>query len=141
MTSMTGRTFIDTNVLVYRYDDSDPIKQVRAQELLKTGIENETAVVSAQVLGEFFTTVTRKIQNPLSADDAQEAVDLISTLSVVALDLALVRRAISTQKRYGISYWDALIVVAAESAGCTRILSEDLNSGQAYNGVVVVNPF
>ena len=141
MTSMTDRTFIDTNVLVYRYDDSDPIKQVRAQELLKTGIENETAVVSAQVLGEFFTTVTRKIQNPLSADDAQAAVDLISTLSVVALDLALVRRAISTQKRYGISYWDALIVVAAESAGCTRILSEDLNSGQAYNGVVVVNPF
>ena len=138
---MTDRTFIDTNVLVYRYDDSDPIKQVRAQELLKTGIENETAVVSAQVLGEFFTTVTRKIQNPLSADDAQAAVDLISTLSVVALDLALVRRAISTQKRYGISYWDALIVVAAESAGCTRILSEDLNSGQAYNGVVVVNPF
>ena len=141
MTSMTDRTFIDTNVLVYRYDDSDPIKQVRAQELLKTGIENETAVVSAQVLGEFFTTVTRKIQNPLSADDAQAAVDLISTLSVVALDLALVRRAISTQKRYGISYWDALIVVAAESAGCTRILSEDLNSGQAYNGIVVVNPF
>ena len=138
---MTDRTFIDTNVLVYRYDDSDPIKQVRAQELLKTGIENETAVVSAQVLGEFFTTVTRKIQNPLSADDAQAAVDLISTLSVVALDLALVRRAISTQKRYGISYWDALIVVAAESAGCTRILSEDLNSGQAYNGIVVVNPF
>ena len=141
MTSMTDRTFIDTNVLVYRYDDSAPIKQVRAQELLKTGIENETAVVSAQVLGEFFTTVTWKIQNPLSADDAQAAVDLISTLSVVALDLALVRRAISTQKRYGISYWDALIVVAAESAGCTRILSEDLNSGQAYNGVVVVNPF
>ena len=138
---MTDRTFIDTNVLVYRYDNRDPIKQLRAQELLKTGIGNETAVVSAQVLGEFFTTVTRKIQNPLSADDAQAAVDLISTLSVVSLDLALVRRAISTQRRYGISYWDALIVVAAESAGCTRILSEDLNSGQAYNGIVVVNPF
>ncbi len=141
MTSMTDRTFIDTNVLVYRYDNRDPIKQLRAQELLKTGIGNETAVISAQVLGEFFTTVTRKIQNPLSADDAQAAVDLISTLSVVSLDLALVRRAISTQRRYGISYWDALIVVAAESAGCTRILSEDLNPGQAYNGVVVVNPF
>ena len=141
MTSIAEPTFIDTNVLVYRYDSRDPVKQLRAQELVKSGIESQTAVVSAQVLGEFFTTVTRKIQIPLSTDDAQEAVDLISTLSVVALDLALVRRAISTQKRYGISYWDALIVVAAESAGCTRILSEDLNSGQAYNGVVVVNPF
>ena len=141
MTSIAEPTFIDTNVLVYRYDSRDPAKQLRAQELVKSGIENQTAVVSAQVLGEFFTTVTRKIQIPLSTEEAQAAVDLISTLKVVALDLALVRRAISTQIRYGISYWDALIVAAAESAGCTRILSEDLNHGQAYNGVVVVNPF
>ena len=141
MTSIAEPTFIDTNILVYRYDSRDPVKQLRAQELVKSGIENQTAVVSAQVLGEFFTTVTRKIQIPLSTEDAQAAVDLISTLTVVALDLALVRRAISTQIRYGISYWDALIVAAAESAGCTRILSEDLNHGQAYNGVVVVNPF
>ena len=141
MTSIAETTFIDTNVLVYRYDSRDPVKQFRAQELVKSGIENQTAVVSAQVLGEFFTTVTRKIQIPLSTEEAQAAVDLISTLKVVALDLALVRRAISTQIRYGISYWDALIVAAAESAGCTRILSEDLNHGQAYNGVVVVNPF
>ena len=141
MTSMTDRTFIDTNVLVYAYDRGDPIKRSQALELLGAGIEEQTAVVSAQVLGEFFNTVTRKIPGPLSAEEAQEAIEAISALPVVALDLALVRRAISTQKRYGISYWDALIVVAAESAGCTRILSEDLNPGQAYNGVVVVNPF
>ena len=60
---------------------------------------------------------------------------------VVALDLALVRRAIGTQMRYQISYWDALIVAAAESADCTRILTEDLNPGQSYHGIVVVNPF
>ena len=141
MTSIAEPTFIDTNVLVYRYDSRDPVKQLRAQELVKSGIENQTAVVSAQVLGEFFTTVTRKIQIPLSTEEAQAAVDLISTLTVVALDLGLVRRAISTHRRYVISYWDALIVAAAESAGCTRILSEDLNHGQAYNGVLVVNPF
>ena len=141
MTSTTERTFIDTNVLVYRYDSRDPVKQLSAQEILKTGIENETAVVSAQVLGEFFTTVTRKIQSPLSIEEAHAAVNLISSLPVVALDLALVRRAIGTQMRYQVSYWDGLIVAAAESAGCTRIFSEDLNPGQAYNGVVVVNPF
>ena len=141
MTAMTERTFIDTNVLVYAYDRRDPVKQSQALELLGAGIEEQTAVVSAQVLGEFFNTVTRKIPDPLPVEEAQEAVDAISTLTVVALDLGLVRRAISTHRRYVISYWDALIVAAAESAGCTRILSEDLNHGQAYNGVVVVNPF
>ena len=141
MTSMADRTFIDTNVLVYAFDRGDPIKRAQALELLGTGIEEQTAVVSAQVLGEFFNTVTRRISDPLSAEQAQEAVDVISTLPVVALDLALVRRAIGTQMRYQISYWDALIVAAAESADCTRILTEDLNPGQAYHGIVVVNPF
>ena len=138
---MADRTFIDTNVLVYAFDRGDPIKRAQALELLGTGIEEQTAVVSAQVLGEFFNTVTRRISDPLSAEQAQEAVDVISTLPVVALDLALVRRAIGTQMRYQISYWDALIVAAAESADCTRILTEDLNPEQAYHGIVVVNPF
>ena len=141
MTSMLDRTFIDTNVLVYAYDRDDPIKQSQAMQLLGEGIEEQTAVVSAQVLGEFFNTVTRKIPDRLSAEEAQEAVDAISSLQVVALDLALVRRAIGTQMLYQISYWDALIVAAAESADCTRILTEDLNPGQSYHGIVVVNPF
>jgi predicted nucleic acid-binding protein len=141
MTSTADRTFIDTNVLVYAFDRGEPIKRVQALELLGTGIEEQIAVVSAQVLGEFFNTVTRRISDPLSPEQAQEAVDAISTLPVVALDLDLVRRAIGTQMRYQISYWDALIVAAAESADCTRILTEDLNPGQSYHGIVVVNPF
>jgi predicted nucleic acid-binding protein len=141
MTSTADRTFIDTNVLVYAFDRGEPIKRVQALELLGTGIEEQIAVVSAQVLGEFFNTVTRRISDPLSPEQAQEAVDAISTLPVVALDLDLVRRAIGTQMLYQISYWDALIVAAAESADCTRILTEDLNPGQSYHGIVVVNPF
>ena len=62
-------------------------------------------------------------------------------MPVVAVDLPLVRSAVDASQRYGISYWDALIIAAAERAGCTRILSEDLNSGQIYNGVPVFNPF
>ncbi len=132
---------MDTNVLVYAYDRRDPVKQSKAVELLSTHIQEQTATVSAQVLGEFFNAVTHRIPEPLPTEEAQEAVYAISALEVVALDLTLVRRAISTHRRYGISYWDALIVSAAESAGCTRILSEDLNSGQAYHGIVVINPF
>ena len=141
MTSLTDRTFLDTNVLVYAYDRRDPVKQSKAVELLSTYIQEQTATVSAQVLGEFFNTVTRRIPEPLPAEEAQEAVYAISALPVVALNLALVRRAISTHRRYGISYWDALIIAAAESASCARILTEDLNPGQSYHGIVVVNPF
>ena len=138
---MPDRAFIDTNVLVYSYDSRDPEKQSRAQELLAGGIENETVVISAQVLGEFFNVVTRRIPNPLSVEEAEGVIDLVSILPVVGIDISLVRRAIATHRRYGIAYWDSLIIAAAERAACTYVLSEDLNSGQSYHGITVVNPF
>ena len=138
---MPDRAFIDTNVLVYSYDSRDPEKQSRAQELLAGGIENETVVISAQVLGEFFNVVTRRIPNPLSVEEAEGVIDLVSILPVVGIDISLVRRAIATHRRYGIAYWDSLIIAAAERAACTHVLSEDLNSGQSYHGITVVNPF
>ena len=127
--------------LVYAYDLRDPAKRARALDLLTDAMESETGVVSAQVLSEFFNTVTRRISNPLSGQEAQEIVTQIAILPVLELDLYLVQRAIGTCIRYQISYWEALIVAAAERARCARILSEDLNPGQSYNGIPVVNPF
>ena len=138
---MPDRDFLDTNVLVYAYDTHEPEKQARAQSVLRESIEAETGVLSAQVLGEFFTVVTRRIANPLSVGEAEEVMGLVSVLPVVEVDLRLVRRAISIHRRYDIAYWDALIVAAAERVGCGQIISEDLNAGQAYEGIVVVNPF
>ena len=138
---MPDREFIDTNVLVYAYDQHDLAKHTQAQQILLSGIENESIVLSVQVLGEFFNVVTRRIPNPLSAEEAEAVVDLICILPVVEVDSALVRRAIATHRQYGITYWDSLIVAAAERAGCSQILSEDLNAGQAYHGMTVVNPF
>ena len=138
---MPDRSFIDTNVLVYSYDSNDPEKQSRAQQVLASGIENETAVISTQVLGEFFNAVTRRIPNPLSVEEAEEVISLFTILPVIGIDVSMVRRAISTHRRYGIDYWDSLIIAAAERAGCTHVLSEDLNSGQPYHGVTVMNPF
>ena len=138
---MPDRAFIDTNVLVYSYDNRDPEKQSRAQQVLASGIENETAVLSTQVLGEFFNAVTRRIPNPLSVEEAEEVISLFSILPVIGIDVSMVRRAVSTHRRYGIDYWDSLIISAAERAGCTHVLSEDLNSGQSYHGVTVMNPF
>ncbi len=138
---MAGREFFDTNILIYASDRSEPEKQSQARRLLKHAIENETGVVSAQVLSEFFTVVTRRIQEPLSIEEAEQVIEQLSILPVVDVDMMLVRQAIGTCRRYRISYWDALIVAAAEKAGCTRIVSEDLNPGQTYHNIAVVNPF
>lgn len=139
--TMASRDFFDSNVLIYAYDPRDPAKQLQAEGLLADATAARTGVISAQTLGEFFNTVTRRLPNPLPIELALEAIDRFAIMPVIELDLQLVRRAINTSGRYQISYWDALIVAAAERAGCTRILSEDLNSGQSYNGVLVVNPF
>ena len=140
-TATIGKDFFDTNTLVYAYDRHDPAKRTRALNLMADAMASEKGVVSAQVLSEFFNTVTRRIPNPLTGQEAQEVVTQIAILPVVEIDSYLVQRAIGTCIRYQRSYWDALIVAAAERAACARILSEDLNPGQSYNGIPVVNPF
>ena len=138
---MSDRAFLDTNILVYAYDQHEPHKQRKAQELITDGIEKENLLISVQVLGEFFNVVTRHIPQPMTPDEAQEIIAAISILPVQEIDLAMVNRAIDTHKTYRISYWGALIVTAAERAGCTLILSEDLSDGQTYHNIVVRNPF
>ncbi len=138
---MSDRLFLDTNILVYAYDKHEPQKQRKAQELLTDGIEQENLFLSVQVLGEFFNVVTRHIPQPMTPDEAKEIINTLSILPVQEIDLAMVNRAIDTHKAYQISYWDALIVSAAERAGCMMILSEDLSDGQTYHKILVRNPF
>ena len=141
ITNTSDRFFIDSNILIYAYNRAEPQKQSVATNLVAGFLQNENAVVSGQVLGEFFSVVTRRIPSPLSVEEATAVIDLISSLPVLDIDSAMVRRAIATHRRYGTSYWDSLIIAAAERAGCTKILSEDMNHGQSYHGIVVVNPF
>jgi len=138
---MTDRLFLDTNILVYAYDNHEPDKQRIAQQLLKESIAQESAVLSVQVLGEFFTVVTKKIKPPMSADNAGRIIATLRILPVEVVDYSLVERAIDTHIRYSIHYWDALVVAAAERANCTTIATEDLNPDQKYNGIAVFNPF
>jgi predicted nucleic acid-binding protein len=138
---MSDRAFLDTNILVYAFDQHDPRKQEKAQELLTDGIEHENLVLSVQVLGEFFTVVTRHIPRPLKTEEAREIIAAISILPVQEIDLAMVNRAVDTHKMYQIAYWDALIISAAERAGCKLILSEDFSNTQSYHEIWVRNPF
>ena len=116
-------------------------RRQRALDLLADASANDTGILSAQVLAEFFNAITRKLPAPLSIEEAGQAIAQFALMPVVPLDLALVQQAVSICQRYQISYWDAQIVAAAARAGCARIISEDLNPGQSYDGVVVVNPF
>ena len=137
---MTGRRFLDTNVAVYAYDSSAGAKQATAQQVLREAAASREGVISVQVLGEFFhATVTRK--RLLTIDKARTAIAALRHLEVVAVDETLVEQAIELHDRFQLRYWDALIVATAKHSGCVRVLSEDLNAGQNYDGVIVDNPF
>ncbi len=138
---MSDKAFLDTNILVCAYDQHEPGKQKIAQKWVTDGIEKESLLLSVQVLGEFFNVVTRQIPQPMTSDGVREIIAIVSYLPVQEVDLVMVNRAIDTRKRYQISYWDALIVSAAERTGCRLILSEDLSDDQTYHNIAVHNPF
>jgi len=136
---VTERAFVDTNIWVYAVDRSDPAKRERARVAITPRTDAHIAI-SSQVLSEFYTVVTRKLQPPLSDEQAAQMVDRLSQLPVVPVDADLVVRAIAGSRTWGISLWDALIIRAAEVAGCTILLSEDLPDGATYGSVRVSNP-
>lgn len=132
--------FVDTNVWVYAVDAADPAKRERALEATAPAAGRDL-VVSTQVLTEFYAVVTRKLAVPVTVDDAEAMVRQLAALPVVAIDSAVVVSAITASRTWQISIWDALIIRAAEVAGCRRILSEDLADGVMYGSVRVENPF
>lgn len=136
---MNASCFLDTNVLVYAAigHRSDPDKYERALEL----IADEDYATSAQVLQEFYVNVTRKADLPLSPAKAAEWVAAITRKPCQDLDIAVVMRGIENAERFRISYWDGAIIAAAERLGVGTLYSEDLNDGQSYRSVRVVNPF
>ena len=131
--------FVDTNVLVYAFDDDSPRKQRAARELLHE--EAGRLVLSTQVLSEFFVTVTRKLARPLSTVGAIEALDALCELPVQAFGADIVRAAVRRSARSQVSYWDALIIETALAAGTTVLLTEDLQHGQRFGRLRVSNPF
>ena len=140
-TSIRGSAFLDTNVVVYAFDDGEPVKQERARAVIAGGGDYPTLVVSTQVLAEFYVTVTRKLDRPLSAELAVQAVSAMAALPVVGADKESVLAGIALADRHQLSLWDALIVQAAATAGCETLLTEDLADGAVLAGVRIQNPF
>lgn len=136
---MSDRAFVDTNVLVYLFDRDAPAKRRRAREII---VElGPRLILSTQVLQEFYVSVTSKLATPLSPAEAEAAVRDLVALDTVGVDVALILAAIVTSRRRRTSFWDALIIEAARSRGCQRLLSEDLQPGGTFGDLRVENPF
>jgi predicted nucleic acid-binding protein len=134
-------SFVDTNILVYAEDRDAKAKHDRARELVLGLWDDRDGVLSVQVLHEFYITVTRKLKKPLRAAQALDIVREYLTWTVVDNTGALLVEAAELQQSAQLSFWDALIVQAAIHAECDRLYSEDLNAGQRFGTVHVVNPF
>jgi len=138
---MSRRSFVDTNVLVYCFDAGEPAKRKRALAILEGDIDVGDLVLSTQVLQEFYVTVTRKLKRPLAPQDALAAVQDLARLPVVQIDLAMVLASISDCQKHVLSLWDTLVLHAAITAGCERVLTEDLQHGFTFGPLRVENPF
>lgn len=135
------RVFFDTNILVYLFDADEPAKKELACARFETETAAGRAILSTQVLQEFYVAVTRKLSVPLESEIAEAIVRDLSLLPVVSINVERVLAAILKSRRLGFSFWDALIVEAALSGGAERLLSEDMQHGQVIDGLVIENPF
>ncbi len=138
---MSVKQFVDTNVLVYSRDTSEPEKHAIASDIMRRLWQDRTGVISTQVCNEFYVTVTRKLDPGLTPEEAWDDLDTLFAWNPILVDAACMRTARHVELRYRLSWWDCLIIAACSQVGCTQILSEDLNSHQEYLGIRVINPF
>ena len=138
---MSGKAFVDTNVLIYAHDADGGEKHEVAKGLLRELWLERTGVLSTQVLQEFYVNATRKIRQPLPKPAARSVVNTYAAWCVDGITPADVATAFQIEDDSRIGFWDALIVAVAARSGARRLLSEDLSAGQVIAGVTIVNPF
>lgn len=138
---MTGPVFVDTNVLVYARDAAAGRKQQGADGWMHHLWQTRQGRLSYQVLSEYYITVTAKLRPGMDPAAARRDIRALAAWRPVAVDAAVMDGAWVVQDQYHLSWWDSLIVSAAQAAGCGYLLSEDFQGGQDLDGIRVVNPF
>ena len=133
--------FVDTNILVYAYDQTAGAKHESARALMDRLWDSGEGVLSTQVLQEFHVAVTRKIPKPMSSRRVREIIADLGTWTVATLEVPEILSASEISDRYRVNFWDGLILAAAQKEEAEILWSEDLNDGQNYGGVIVRNPF
>lgn len=139
---MSAEVFIDTNIFIYHLDARDARKHAVAERIVRDGLANGDACISFQVVQECLNTVLRKAQVALDVDAARSYLDtVLAPLLQVLASASLYHRALDIQARWRFGFYDSLIVAAALAAGCSRLLSEDLQHGQRIGAMTIHNPF
>lgn len=137
-----AESFLDTNIFVYQLDRTDARKSKIAARLVDDAVTSGGAWISFQVVQEFLNTALRKAEIKLGAEAAHAYLEnVLGPLCRVPPSLAIYHRSLDVQVRYRLSYYDALIVAAAQEAGCTSLVSEDFQDGQKFDRLTVINPF
>ena len=139
--SAEERAFVDTNILVYAHDTTAGAKRDAAVALVERLWDSGNGCVSIQALQELFVTLTRRLPRPLDPEAAKDVVEDFERWTVHAPAAEDVLAAIDLHRHHRISFWNAMIVRSAAQLGCNLLYSEDLNAGQRYDGVLVVDPF
>lgn len=137
---MNARCFVDTNILVYAHDASAGARHERARALVEELWQSRAGVISTQVLQELCVQVQKRAAHPLDLEATRELVADYLSWRVVVNDGSAVLEALDIQARFKMSFWDALIIQAAQTAGAEILYSEDLSDGQQYGDLRVVNP-
>lgn len=138
---MSGKVFLDTNILIYAHDLDAGIKHNIALQIVKDLWENKNGVLSTQILQEFYINVTKKIPSPISPLEAREIIRAYLNWDIKENHPMSIIRASEIEEKYCISFWHALVVLAAYEAKVDKILTEDLNAGQIIEGILIENPF
>lgn len=137
----TGPVFVDTNVILYAFDDTDAAKQSRARDWLTVCWRRRCGRVSSQVMNEFYANARKRFSRSVSADEARAEVRRYQQWKPWPVDQATVETAWAVESRYRVNYWDALMVAAAQHMGCSWLLTEDLQHGLHIDQLQVLNPF
>ncbi|MDE0152325.1 MAG: PIN domain-containing protein [Gammaproteobacteria bacterium] len=138
---MTGPVFVDTNILVYLQDGSEPAKRSCAKAWIEFLAHHRSARISFQVLLELYATLTRKLEPRFKEGEAREIVRKLSVWQPAAIDLPVLEKAWLVQQLHKLSWWDALIVAAAQTCECSTLLTEDLQHDQMIGEIRVIDPF
>ncbi|MBX9630562.1 MAG: PIN domain-containing protein [Burkholderiales bacterium] len=138
---MTAPVFVDTNVIVYARDAREPAKQRLAESWLDHLWRERLGRTSFQVLSEYYVSVTRKLDPGLPPEEAWDDVNAMMAWNPRPIDRAALERGRAIEARYRLSWWDSLVVAAAQLEGCAVLLTEDLQDGAQFDGVTVRSPF
>lgn len=137
---MNDKIFFDSNIYIYSVDNNNPEKMKIAQNLISDASNEGNAIISTQNLQEFYNATTKKLNRDKN-EAKLDIEDFAQMFPVVQINVPLITKAVDLQVRYQLSFYDALIVATASKENCVICYSEDLNNGQIYDGVKIVNPF